>query len=226
MSNDQPSRRPAGKAGGGAPMGSTVSIIIAVVAVVVGFLVLRNISDSDGGSASVDPGSVGSVAPANSGDIAAVESTTVTTAAGPPTTPALDFNAAQVVIVANASGLGGAAGQYTKALMGLGFTTGTPTDATTPKLDLSVVYYVAGAETVAASVAQAMGALDGSGVLTMPIPTPPPISGGILPAGATVLVMLGTDLAGKALPISAGTTTTTTILPTAPIDVTTSSSTA
>ncbi len=219
MSTDQPSRRPAGKSGGGAPMGSTVSIIIAVVAVVVGFLVLRNISDSDGDSTSAGNGSNGSTV--DSSDVSATETTANTTAAtGPPTTPPLVTDATQQVIVANASGLGGAASQYSKALTGAGFTLGTPTDASM-RLDLSVVYFLPGGEAVAASVAQSMGSLDGSGVLSSAMPAPPvPITGGVMPAGATVLVMLGTDRANKALPILAGTTETT-ALPTAPIDSTT-----
>ncbi len=220
MSNDQPTRRPGGKSGG-APMGSTVSIVIAVIAVVVGFLILRNISDSDGGSTSAGNETTNS-ATGGSSDVPGTETTVAATApveTGPPTTPLLNTDATQVIIVANASGLGGAAGQYSKALAGLGFTVGTPTDATI-KVDLSVVYYLPGGEAVAASVAQAMGSLDGTGVVASPMPTPVPLNGAIMPAGSSVLVMLGKDLAGKALPISAGTTVST-ALPTAPIDSTT-----
>lgn len=221
MSSEQPSRRPAAKAGGGAPMGSTVSIIIAVVAVVVGFLVLRNINDSDSDTTSAESGTPNTDITGNSGDIVGTETTApVPVETGPPTTAPFDTDPNQIVIVANASGIGGAAGQYTKALQGANFTTGKATDATTPKLELSVVYFLPGGESVAASVARAMGAPD-SGVLTAAIPDPPPITGGTMPAGATVLVMLGTDRANQALPILAGTTATT-ALPVAPIDSTTS----
>jgi hypothetical protein len=193
-------------------MGSTVSIVIAVVAVVVGFLVLKNINDSDSGTASgADPDIT--VPTGGSGD-PADSSTSSSVDAGPTTTAGLNTDPAQQVIVANASGLGGAAGRYTTALAGVGFTTGTPTDATS-QVDVSVVYYLPGGEAVAASVATAMGAPD-SGVSAQPMPAVVPITGAVMPAGATVLVMLGTDRADKALPIAAGTTATT--LTPSPID--------
>ena len=224
MSNDQPSRREPGKSGGGAAMGSTVAIVIAVVAVVVGFLVLRNISDSDAGGGTTDPGTENS-----SGTTPTVDSTgaivdpTSTVAETTPTTPTSVFDAAQQVIVANAAGIGGAAGNYTKALETAGWTMGTPVDAST-QLDVSVVYYLAGGEAVAASVAAAMS--DTTGTITASaMPTPPPIVGATaMPAGATVLVMLAKDRAGKALPANAGTTTNTTIVQ-APVDSTTKTTT-
>jgi len=216
MSNDQPSRRAAGSSGGGAPISSTVSIVIAVVAVVVGFLVLRNINDSDAGGSKNGGTNTAPISDDSTGTETTVPTVPVET--GPPTTPPLNLDATQQIIVANASGLGGAAGQYSKALGGLGFTMGTPTDAT-EKVALSVVYYLPGGEAVAASVAQAMGSLTNNGVVTAALPTPAPVAGGVIEAGATVLVLLGTDLAGKALPILAGTTSTT--LPGAPIDSTT-----
>lgn len=219
MSNDQPSRRGSGKSGGGAPMGSTVSIVIAVVAVVVGFLVLKNINDSDGDSST--GGSPEVTTPVSgSSDIADPEATTsVPTEVGPSTTAPLNTDATQQVIVANASGQGGAAGRYTTALQGVGFTTGAATDATS-QLDVSIVYYLPGGEGVAASVATAMGAPD-SGTTAAAMPAVVPITGAVMPAGATVLVMLGKDRADKALPIAAGTTATT--LTPSPVDQTTSS---
>ena len=93
---------------------------------------------------------------------------------------------------------------------------GEPGNNTTgTNLDASVVYYVAGdaaAQAVAQSVATAMG-----GIQVMEMPAEPPIDTGL--GTSTVLVMVGTDTAGKTLadlnpttvtaPPAAGVTTTT-----------------
>jgi len=221
MSNDQPSRRTLpGKSGGGAPMGSTVSIVIAVIAVVVGFLVLRNINDSDAGSTGNETDQTLPTTPTGGTDDIVVDPSS-TVADSTATTAAPVFDAAQQVVVANAAGIGGAAGNYTKALQTAGWTMGTPADATAV-VDVSVVYYLAGGEAVAASVAAAMSDAT-STIAATAMPTPAPIQGGLMPAGATVLVLLGKDRAGKALPANAGTTTNTTIVQ-APLDSSTSSS--
>jgi len=202
-------------------MGSTIAIVIAVVAVVVGFLILRNINN-DSNASSADTGST-SAPPESSGD-----TTTTSSTPGPSTTAPLTTTGATVV-VANASGVGGAAGQYTTALQSVGFTMGKATNAVAPeeRLDVSKVYFVAGSEAVANSVAQAMGA-PGTGVTTAPMPSPIPVQGATAGLGdATVLVMLGKDLAGKPLPIlaPAGASEPTTTLPGSPLNSTTSSST-
>lgn len=211
MSNDQPPRRPPAKASGGAPMGSTISIIIAVVAVVIGFLILRNINSDAGPSSS--PGVTGTTTTlAAAGDT----STTASTAPAVATTTPLVLTPGKV-IVANASGVGGAAGQMTKALTTLGFTTGSPTDSTT-KVPTTVVYYLAGSEQVARSIAQAF---NDPAVVTAAMPTPAPVSGAKL-GDATVVLILGKDYAGKALPILAPATTTT-VLPAVTLNPTSTS---
>lgn len=209
MSNDQPSRRPPAKSsGGGAPIGSTISIVIAVVAVVVGFLILRNINDdhSSAGASNGPITTVGTTPASTPGS----DVTTIATAPGvvTPTTQPLVFAPGKVV-VANASGVGGAAGIATKALSSVGFTMGNPTDAfgAEKKITQTKVYYQAGSEAVAASVAQAFGAPD-SGVAASAMPTPIPVVNASI-GDSTVLVMLGTDLAGKPLPIIAATSPTT-----------------
>ena len=47
MSNEQPSRPPKRSGSGASPMGSTLAIVIAIAAVVVGFLILKNIRSDD-----------------------------------------------------------------------------------------------------------------------------------------------------------------------------------
>lgn len=122
----------------------------------------------------------------------------------PPTTPAPTTTLAPLVkegatvLVANAAGVSGAAAELTTALRNLGFTLVDPVNAagTEEELALSKVYYRAGGEDVATSIARLMG-----DVVTLPMPTPPPVVGALEGLGeATVLVMLGEDLAGKTLP--------------------------
>ena len=226
MSNDQPSRRPPAKsAGGGAPMGSTISIVIAVVAVLVGFLILRNINNDGSSAGSKLPTGPVVTTPSALTTIPGVIDTTVTTVpstvATPPTVP-LVFQPGTVV-VANASGLGGAAKSATKALTAAGWTMGSPTDAFGPskKIAKTVVYYKPGGEQVAASVAQAFSTA-AAVVTAQPMPAPIPVVNATIGA-ATVLVMLGTDLAGKALPLLSPTASplTATTLPTAAVGTST-----
>jgi len=47
MTNEQPSRPPKRSGSGASPMGSTLAIVIAIAAVVVGFLILKNIRSDD-----------------------------------------------------------------------------------------------------------------------------------------------------------------------------------
>ena len=194
----------------GSPVGSTLSIILAVVAVVAGFLILRSIFDDDDGSAGlVAPGTT----VAGPDTTAADNGTTPTTAA---TTTTIGRVTSATVVVANASGIGGSAGQMKTALEAVGYTTGDATDSSEGQRDTSLVYFArndAGARATAQSVARDMG-----GLRVQRMPAEPPVTGDI--GDATVLVMLGTDAAGKTLaelnptsvtaPTVAGTTTTTT----------------
>ncbi len=184
---------------GGSPVGSTLSIVLAVIAVVAGFLILRNITDdNDGTSSTEDP-------------TAEVTTTTVdlglaTTTEVPTTTVAPIVTEGATVVVANASGVPGSAGRMSTALGGAGFTMAEPTNATSAQLEQSVVYYdpaVAAAQAVAGSVATMMG-----GLAVEAVPTPVPIEGGAL-NGSGVVVMLGTAQADKTLEeLGAGTAAT------------------
>lgn len=170
---------------GGSPVGSTLSIVLAVVAVVVGFLILNNLTD--------DNGSGGGAAPNDSTTTTTdpLSSSTTTTTTEPPLT-----TTGATVIVANASGVQGSAGEMTEELAGAGFEMGTATNATTTGLTATIVYFdpaITAAEAVANSVAKVMG-----GVTVESMPSPIPVEGGSL-NGAGVLVMLGTDAAGKTL---------------------------
>jgi LytR cell envelope-related transcriptional attenuator len=217
MSNDQPARRPPAKSsGGGAPMGSTISIVIAVVAVVVGFIILRNINDTgDGGGGSSTPNITDPDRSDNSTETTAAP--TITTAPGILTPTTVPLNLTAKVVVANASGQKGAAANATQELQTVGFVTGEPTDAFGPEKTIAMtkVYYVAGAELTAASVAQVFSSA-AAPILTFTMPAPIPVKGATI-GDATVLVMVGTDLANKPLPAIAAATPDTSVATTTTI---------
>ncbi len=123
--------------------------------------------------------------------------TTSTTTTIPPTTtttlPLITEGA--VIIVANASNVNGAANQLTNELAARGFHLGDPTNAAglEERLDVSKVYFLPAGADVAASVGRVMGNI---AVTRMPVPVW--ITGGPAKLGdATVVVMLGKDLASK-----------------------------
>ena len=100
-------------------------------------------------------------------------------------------------MVANASGVNGAAKALTQELAALGFATreGTNAAGMDEELATSKIYVIAGSEAVAHSVSRLMG-----GVPVERMPTPAWIKGGTAGLGdANVLVMLGHDLAGTPL---------------------------
>jgi len=206
VSGGTPPRKSPRKGVGGSPVGSTVSIVLAVVAVVAGFLILRNITDDgDGTSTAEDP-------------TAEVTSTTIaagleTTTEVPTTTVPAIVTEGATVVVANASGVPGSAGRMSTELGGAGFTMAEATNATSGPLEQSVVYYdpaVAAAQAVAGSVATTMG-----GLTVEAVPTPVPIEGGAL-NGSGVIVMLGTAQADKTLAELGGTAAATPETGTAP----------
>ena len=183
-------------------MGSTISIVLAVVAVIVGFLILNNITD-DGPSGSGGAAPVDSVVDSTPGS--AVETSSTTT-----TEPPLVTEGATVV-VANASGVPGSAGRMTTELATVGFTMVEPAiNSTQSGLTASIVQYdpsIAAAKAVAESVARSMG-----GLTVEVVPTPAPVEGGSL-NGAGVLVLLGTDEADKTIAQLSATTASVTPAP-------------
>jgi LytR cell envelope-related transcriptional attenuator len=194
MSSEQPRRSSRDNTGSVAsPMGSTAAIVIAVIAVVAGFLILRSIQSDDGGGSS----------PAAT-TVPAVETTApavVVTTAAPDTTPTTIAPTTEgaTVVVANASRVDGAAGVLTTALNAEGFTMGDPTNAggAEPKLDISKIYQDP-ANPQALPVAQYLASLMG-GIEVAVMPVPPPVQDGALAEGVTVLVMLGSDKAALTL---------------------------
>ncbi|MEI8322288.1 MAG: LytR C-terminal domain-containing protein [Actinomycetes bacterium] len=191
----RPARPQAGGNGAGQNFNSTLSIVVAVVAVLVGFFILRDIN-SNGTSSSSSPS-----------DDTSVDAGTTVTDAAVTSLPAATNTTGFKVLVANASGVPGSAGDVSVALQGLGFIVQPPLNKSdaTPKQTLTMVYYIAGQEANAANIAAALG-----GVATAPMPDPVPTQTGNM-GEASVLVLLGTDLAGKPLAGAPAAVTTTTV---------------
>jgi len=198
MSNEESglgaARRTPRQGVGGSPVGSWLTIVLAVVAVVAGFLILRNITN-DSSTSSPSPDQTDTSAD-ETGDtlvdisLPETESTTTTT-----TTVARITEGASLV-VANANTVGGSAGGMTRTLELAGYSVIDPVNASGPNLSASIVYFdsaQASAEAVARSVA-----LDLGGVEVLPVSTPAPTDDGDL-GDAGVLVLLGDDQAGKTL---------------------------
>ncbi len=186
---------------GGAPVSGAVAIVLALVAVVAGFLILSSISDGGDNALDFPAGEDGS---GNAGDQATTTldpsaTTAVPTLAPTTTTPAIVVEGASV-LVANMNGVGGSAGAMMRALQtGPGFTVVDAVNAS-PSLseqDASIIYYDAaqtGAQAVAESLAEVLGGVE----TVAPLTGTPPTEDGDL-RGAGVLLMLGNDKAGKTL---------------------------
>ena len=123
-------------------------VFVVLVAAGIGLLVLKNGfadgSTTGGGSTS-------------SSTTAAAVTTTVPGA----TTTAAPNPAAAKVLVANGSGISGAAGKVTTFLKGKGLATLPATDAKTKDYAETVVYYLDGFQQQAANVAQQLGGVQG-----------------------------------------------------------------
>jgi len=188
MSQEQRRQRPAPEPRA-SNVNSVLSIAVAVLAVLLGFFILRDLRN-DTSVASPD---------AVQTDESATQETTVETIA-------VETTAAPVVLIAfkvqiaNASGVSGSAGLLTTEMQGRGYIVQPAINKSeiTPKQTVTVVYYLLGSEAPAAQVARELG-----GVATSPMPTPIPTETGSL-GEASVLILLGTDVAGKPLSILAG----------------------
>ena len=199
--NTEDANESTGRSGSnGVSVSTTLSVVVAAIAVLLGFLILRDVNRDRDDTASPAPTETSVVDPTAESSVAPADTTTL---------PRSGFK----VMVANASGITGSAGQMSTALQSEQFIVTQPinADVTYGKQSVTVVYYVPGYETGATAVAEILG-----GIQIQPVATPAPVEGGSL-GEAQVLVMLGTDLAGKllpgALPAAPVETTTTTVAP-------------
>ena len=144
---------------------------------------------------------LGVIHPTTSGTVAGTSVSTTTTATTHPTTTTTTVPPSHVpVLVANASGITGAAGAVSTQLQTAGWDVLPPVNAST-QVTKSNVYYVAGQQKAAEAVATTLK-LPASAVV--PYTTSAPVSA---IGTAEVLVVVGPDLADK----SAATSTTSTV---------------
>lgn len=163
--------------------------ILVVVAVLIGLFLLRNGLDTSEAITSNPGGSGGSGqttdgAPTDGG----TEDTTTTT-----TTLAARPPAEVPTIVLNDSGVGGVAGTYSDVLATAGYQLTNPDGANADAAgdaEATVIYFAPGFELEALAVRAAIGAPESVVPVGMPTTPPGPI------AGASVVVVIGTDLAG------------------------------
>lgn len=170
------------------PSTGTMGAVVAVVALLLGFLVLRDVSGS-----SLDTSTPTPQETVPGGGTVDPNATTTTVQFS-----TLGFK----LIVANASGVAGSAGSMTLALQNLGFIA-PPAVNLAPgaaKRQKTGVFYTAGCEANAQKVAEVLG----GNVDVAAMPNPVPTETGNL-GDACVLILLGTDLAGKPLKGATGT---------------------
>ncbi|HEX6425536.1 MAG TPA: LytR C-terminal domain-containing protein [Acidimicrobiales bacterium] len=174
-------RPPSGPTRGGSPVRG---VVLVAVAVVLGFFVLRAIDDTAAGPVETTESAEESSDTTVAADDEAPDETDTTEAEAPPARDPGEVT----VLVANASGVQGAAAGQTDAIQGGGYLVAQPTNA--PDLvETTQVLAVEGYEAEAAVLAADIGAPEGA---VNPMPDPPPLD----LAGAQLLVLLGPDLAG------------------------------
>ena len=207
MSNENAGRT--GRTNGAAPMGSTVAIAVTLVALVLGFLILRKVNDG-GDSTTAKPDTTTSVASETTLDPTATVASTLA-----PTTTVVAITTGTKVQVANASSVDGAAGRMSTALGGKGYDMAEAVSAS-EKLEVSKVLYNAD-DPAALPVATSLAALFG-GIEIVAQGVPVPVATGNWAEGSGVVLMLGNDSASKTLAqISGVPTTGTTVAPTTTI---------
>ena len=168
------------------PSTGTLGAAVAVVALVLGFLILRDVR-GDGGAAT---GPVGTPDP----NATLAPGATVDPAA-PTTLAPFSINGFKIQ-VANASGLAGSAGDMTTKLQDQGYVVQVAMNvaAGTAKRMKTGVFYLAGCEAASQNVAAVLG----GNVEVAAMPQPIPVETGTV-GEACILVLLGTDLANKPL---------------------------
>jgi hypothetical protein len=184
---------------GGAPVSGALAIVLAIVAVVAGFLIFRSISDDGDDDLGVGTDGTAETGDDTTGTTVPQGGSTVPQITVAPTAPAIVTEGATVV-VANANGTAGSAASMKNALeAGPHFMMAEAEDASneTGVLATSVIYFDP-AQATAQAVAQSLANVLGGGVSVLPLPGTPPVADGSID-GAGVLLMLGTDKANKTL---------------------------
>jgi LytR cell envelope-related transcriptional attenuator len=181
----------------GINVGKAVALV--AVAVVIGGLLLRH---NGGGTVVAAGGTPTTAKPAKS------TSTTPTTSTGgpatvTPTSAAVRAPSSVKVLVANGTSVGGAATRFSDKLHAAGYDTLSPTNTTARGVTATVVYYAPAYQKEGAAVAQQLGAATSA---VQPLPAQPPVAS---LNGASILVIVGQDLAGSSTGGTGGTGGTT-----------------
>lgn len=163
----------------------TLGVVVAVVALVLGFLILRDVKSGNTGG-SVTPGGDSTTTVPGGGTVDPNATTT---------TAPFNIQAFKIQVV-NASGIAGSAGDLTVKLQDVNYVVqpAMNTPPGTAKRSKTGVYSLPGCEANAQNVAATLG----GNVETGPMPSPVPIETGTL-GEACVLIVLGTDLSNKPL---------------------------
>jgi LytR cell envelope-related transcriptional attenuator len=167
----------------GRPRGSSPArgVVLVAVAAVLGFFILRAIDDAGGGAdVAGDVTTDGATGGEGGTDTTAGETTQSTP---PSTRPTAEV----IVLVANGSGVEGAASRQVEALRGGGYQVLDPANAPA-NVEATQVWATSGFEPDAAALAAAIGV---AAEAVQPMPNPPPMD----PQGANVLVVIGPDAA-------------------------------
>jgi hypothetical protein len=188
---DPRARRPPRLGESRAPVTTITVLALAAVAVIAGLLILRSVtgdSTRDDDEADTSSTTTTSLLPVV---------ITVGPVATSSTTVAVQTAAKSdaILIVANASGVGGSATSMLAQLGADGYTTSRVANVTGGRLEQSVIYYVAG-QPAAEAVARLLSAQVPQAQVA-PMPDPPPLD---RPLGdATVALLIGRDIAGRPL---------------------------
>lgn len=199
MSNDNQGRT--ARTTSGAPMGSTVAIVVTAIALVLGFLILRKVNDS---SSATPTDKSTTTTPTTLDPTATTDPPAIVTT----TSLALVVSGTQLQ-VANASNQNGVAKQMSDVLATKGFTMAEAVSAT-EKLEVSKVLYNA-ADTAAKPLADSLAAFLGITATEQGLPVP--VEDSVWAEGSGVILMLGNDFAGKTLDQILGVPTTGTTTP-------------
>lgn len=204
MSDREPTQRPGGRSG--MSVSGTLSIIVAAVAVILGFLILRDINDTGDSSGGGGGGGTVTTSSLPGGPDNTEPDDAATTTTAPATLKPY------TVLVANAAKVGGAAGALTTALKGAGVAVVEPgvNSSVTAAESTTTIFYLPTYEAEAADLARIMGV-----TATAAMPEPPPLESGKALGTAQLLVQLGTDKANQPLPAGTGGAATTTTVATA-----------
>lgn len=125
--------------------------------------------------------------------VAPVSATTTTTT----TTVAVVTEGAKLV-VANASGINGAAGRLSDRLAAAGFSTGTATNSTEGQLPTTKVYYDPANEAAKAVADSVRSVLGGGAIEVLEMGVPAPVESGDI-GDASIVVAMGNDVADRSL---------------------------